>query len=168
MGERRAEVGHHSFTRGDGSPRNGSEPNDDRRTAEPEAAPLATPAPRPRLLCLEQTRAGQQIMRGAFEGAGYRVSFADTADQLPELAGRVDPNVIVLELNPKGGRGDDVCRLLKRKAVKLTPIVLVAGIPESELARRARAAGADRYYCKIRGVSGLVELVDDLASEILF
>jgi CheY-like chemotaxis protein len=168
MGERRAELGNYTFTRRGGGPRSSSEPNRDRRAAQPESTHLTTAPPRPHLLCLEQTRAGQQIMRGAFEGAGYRVTFADTAHDLPELVQRVDPNVIVLELNLKVGRGDDVCRLLKRNAVKLVPIVLVAGIPESELARRARAAGADRHYCKSRGVSGLVELVDELASEILF
>jgi CheY-like chemotaxis protein len=168
MSERRAEVVRYCPTHDREGRPSASGARGESAVPASDTAHAEQPARRPRLLCLEQTRAGQQIMQGAFEAAGYEVAFAETAHDLPALVESLAPHVILLEMNLKVGRGDEVCRHLKRKAVKLIPIVLVAGIPEEELMRRARAAGADRHYCKSRGVRGLVDLVDDLTSEILF
>lgn len=123
---------------------------------------------KPRLLFLEQTRALQGIMRKAFLEAGYDVAMASTLSELEALIDRFDPNVILVEVNLRAGKGDDICRHIKERAVRLTPVVLVSGIPEAELKQRAQDAGADRYYCKSRGLAELVELVDELTSEIVF
>jgi CheY-like chemotaxis protein len=123
---------------------------------------------KPRLLFLEQTRALQGIMRKAFIDAGYDVAMASTLTELETLIERFEPNVILVEVNLRAGKGDDICRHIKERALRLTPVVLVSGIPEAELKQRAQDAGADRYYCKSRGLAELVELVDELTSEIVF
>jgi hypothetical protein len=44
----------------------------------------------------------------------------------------------------------------------------MSGVPESELMRRAMQAGADRFHCKSRGLSELIDLIEEIAEEIVF
>lgn len=119
-------------------------------------------------MVIEPSRALRDIMTHAFGSDGYVVRAAGSLAEAERLIGAFGPHVVVSELTLPDGTGDSVCRHLKANPMRLIPVVLVSGIPEVELARRAQRAGADRYHCKSRGLSELTELVEELTSEILF
>jgi CheY-like chemotaxis protein len=132
---------------------------DDRVTERP---------PRTRVLLIEPSPALREITSRAFEREGYEVAAAAGLADAESLLRAFDPHVVITELSLPDGSGDAVCLRLKSHPTRMVPVVLVSGMAEIELARRARRVGADRHHCKSRGMGELTALVGALASEILF
>lgn len=121
-----------------------------------------------RVLVIEPVPVLRTIMTRALAARGYSVTAVGTLADMQRLLASFDPHLIVSELLLPDGAGDAACKRLKARPDKLRPVVLISGLPEHELARRAALVSADRYHCKSRGLSELVELVDEMASEIVF
>jgi CheY-like chemotaxis protein len=121
-----------------------------------------------RVLVVEPVPVLRTIMTRALAARGYSVTAVGTLNEMLRLLTTFDPHVIVSELVLPDGAGDVACKRLKARPDKLRPVVLISGLPENELARRAMHVSADRYHCKSRGLSELVELVDEMTSEIVF
>lgn len=129
-------------------------------------------APRPvtgaRVLVVEPVPVLRTIITRAFAERGYSVTAVATLEDMRRLLPSFDPHVVVSELTLSDGSGDNACRRLKSSGNKLRPVVLMSGVPEAELMRRAMHAGADRFHCKSRGLSELIDLVEEITAEIVF
>jgi DNA-binding response OmpR family regulator len=136
-------------------------------TERPASGEVRT-AERLRILVLEPTAVLRNIMGHALSVQGYEVRAVDRLDGLEQRIASFDPHLLVCEAALQDGSGERVCELLQRHGGKLVPVILMSGIPEPELEARAKAAGADRHFCKARGLSRLLDLIDELTSEIVY
>jgi len=121
-----------------------------------------------RVLIVEPVAVLRTILTRAFAQRGHSVAAVGTASELRRLLPTFDPHVVICELSLPDGLGDVVCKRLKEGANRLLPVVLMSGLPEAELNRRAIQAGVDRSHCKARGLSELIDRVEELTSEIVF
>ncbi len=121
-----------------------------------------------RVLVVEPVPVLRTIITRAFADRGHSVTAVATLEDMRRLLPSFDPHVIVCELTLPDGSGDNACRRLKVSGNKLRPVILMSGVPESELMRRAMQAGADRFHCKSRGLSELIDLIEEIAEEIVF
>jgi CheY-like chemotaxis protein len=121
-----------------------------------------------RVLVVEPVPVLRTIITRAFADRGHSVTAVATLEDMRRLLPSFDPHVIVCELTLPDGAGDNACRRLKVAGNKLRPVVLMSGVPENELMRRAMQAGADRFHCKSRGLSELIDVIEEIAEEIVF
>ena len=131
-------------------------PADDGRASAPEemaavpAEPVnGRPVARvsPLVLVVEDDPANARLLRFHLENAGYQVAEATREQQALEMAGRLLPQLVLLDLIlPDGEDGLRVLRELKRsEATKQTPVVVVSVLQET---RRARELGAEECFVK--------------------
>ena len=133
------------------------------------SSPRARPAnDRIRVLVVEPAPVLRHIITHALSVQGYAVATSPGRNHLGEVLASFDPHIVITELHLSDGSGEDVCREVRRRPHKLVPVVLMSSAPEGELERRGQAAAADRCFRKTRGLSSLLELIDDLTAEILF
>lgn len=74
------------------------------------------------------------------------------------------PSLVLLDINMPQVYGDDVAQFLKEEWDVKAPIYLFSDLPEPELERRCRHAGADGYICKSWGLKALVEKVREIVA----
>jgi len=145
-----------------------------REEALRESGPQRRPSQSPkavvgaRVLVVEPVPVLRTIITRAFADRGHSVTAVATLEDMRRLLPSFDPHVVVCELTLPDGSGDNACRRLKASGNKLRPVVLMSGVPENELMRRAMQAGADRFHCKARGLSELIDLIEEVAEEIVF
>lgn len=133
------------------------------------SVPRSRPAnDRIRVLVVEPAPVLRHIITHALSVQGYAVATSPGRGDLAAVLAAFDPHIVVTELHLSDGSGEDVCREVRRRTHKLVPVVLMSSTPEGELERRGQAAAADRCFRKTRGLSSLLELVDELTAEILF
>ena len=100
---------------------------------------------------------------------GYAVEGCGDLPSFEAALASLDPDLVVADVVLEGITGDEVCRRLKdRMSGRLLPIVLISSLPEWELKQRAKRAGADAYFRKQDGLPKLVQLIEELLSEIIF
>ena len=75
------------------------------------------------------------------------VGTATKSDEAVELAGREEPNVVLMDLTMPGTDAADTARRL-REAWPRVRLVILSGTDEDELKRTARATGADAWLSK--------------------
>ena len=146
-------------------------PADDRRAvgsppavkAEPAEKKNGTPlaADKPLVLVVEDDPANARLLRFHLEGAGYAVSEATREAEALELARRLRPKLVLLDLIlPQGEDGLRVLRELKKDdATKAAPVVVVSVVQET---RRARELGAAECFVKPIDAAQLLEVVKRL------
>jgi CheY-like chemotaxis protein len=127
-------------------------PADERLAAAPTAAaplPQAPPsgAERPLVLVVEDDPANARLLRFHLEGAGYAVTEATREHEALELARRLHPQLVFLDLIlPDGEDGLNVLRELKKqKETAAAPVIVVSVVQET---RRARELGAAECFVK--------------------
>ena len=121
-----------------------------------------------RVLVLEPAAVLRNILAHALAVQGYEVRTAERLAGLEQRVASFDPHLVVCETALCDGIGEQVCRLMQAQGGKLVPVILMSGMPEAELEARAKAAGADRCFCKARGLSQLLDLVEELTSAIVY
>jgi DNA-binding response OmpR family regulator len=90
----------------------------------------------PLILVIDDSPTIRKMVECHLSQAGYRVALAPDADQGVEAAGRLGPNLILLDHQLPGTTGDDVCRrLLASDATARIPVVI-----SSAMRNRAFAA----------------------------
>jgi DNA-binding response OmpR family regulator len=123
---------------------------------------------RMRVLVVEPAAVLRNIMLHALSVQGYDVRAAAGVAGLAQRLAAFDPHLLVSETALLDGTGAQVCNLARSHGRKRVPVILMSGLPEPELEVRARAAGADGHFCKARGLSRLLDLVEELTSEIVY
>jgi two-component system response regulator MprA len=125
-------------------------------------------ADRLRVLVVEPAAVLRNIMAHALTVQGYEVRAVEGLAGLEPCIAVFEPHLVVTEVSLADGSGAEVCRLLQAQGGRLVPVILMSGMPEAELQARARQAGADRSFCKARGLSQLLDLVEELTGEIVY
>ncbi len=68
-----------------------------------------------RILLVDDSQTNLLILTSTLEGLGYSVSEASSGEQALELAGKVKPALVLLDvMMPPGMDGFEVCRRLKQ------------------------------------------------------
>ena len=127
-----------------------------------EPGPTARPIDgRPKILVLDDSALILSLVCAALEEAGFAALAAVDLDAVEAHLLRGQPDLVLLDVQMPGAAGDDVGKVLRGVCQLEAPILLLSGLPESELARRARDAGLDGYICKDAGLEHLVARVRD-------
>ena len=147
-------------------------PADERRAAEAPPLPAVRSEPEPKngasltpgkplVLVVEDDPANARLLRFHLEGAGYAVAEATREHEALELARRLKPQLVLLDLIlPQGEDGLRVLRELKRdERTKGVPVVVVSVVQET---RRARELGAAECFVKPIDATRLLEVVQRL------
>jgi DNA-binding response OmpR family regulator len=98
------------------------------------------------VLIVEDDRAMAELVRTYLEHEGYQVQTADTGDEAVEIAQRVRPNLVLLDLMLPFRSGFDVCRALRSRTD--VPIIMVTARRAEADRLRGFAEGADDYIIK--------------------
>jgi two-component system response regulator ResD len=98
------------------------------------------------VLLIEDDRRLADIVRTYLEHAGYQVVLAETGEEGMELAQRVRPHLVLLDLMLPLRSGWEVCRVLRTQAD--VPIIMVTARRDEEDRLRGFAEGADDYVVK--------------------
>ncbi len=97
------------------------------------------------------------VTRFALEAAGFEVAAAEDLATFDRLRTAFSPDLILIDVQMPEAFGDDVVSTLRGLHGVRVPILLVSGLQEEELARRARAAEASGYVLKEAGMTALVD-----------
>jgi two-component system phosphate regulon response regulator PhoB len=130
------------------------------------AAMFAQPADRPpggelpAILIVEDDPELRELLRLTLARSRYRLVEAVNGEQGLELARRLRPRLILLDVQLPGMDGLEVCRRLKADAelAEARVLMLTAAASEQDRARGA-AAGADGYMTKPFGPLALLERI---------
>jgi two-component system response regulator RegX3 len=116
-------------------------------TTEPSAANISRmEVRRRRLLLVEDERRITAPLVSALESEGFETHVAETAAQSLELAGRVRPDLVLLDLMLPDGSGFDVCRQLR--ADSEVPIIMLTARGDEADRVIGLELGADDYIVK--------------------
>lgn len=122
-----------------------------------------------RILVLDDHHGARDRLVLELRNQGYVVEGASDLAVFERMHETLQPDVIIADVVLSGATGDEICRQLKaRMTERLIPIVLISGLPEAELKLRAERAGADAYFRKQDGLPKLIQMLEDLLSEIVF
>lgn len=122
-----------------------------------------------RILVLDDHQGARDRLVLELRNQGYVVEGASDLTTFERLYENLQPDVIIADVVLSGATGDEICRQLKaRMTDRMIPIVLISGLPEAELRQRAERAGADAYFRKQDGLPKLIQMLEELLSEIVF
>ncbi len=107
---------------------------------------MAEPLPPKKILFVEDEAAIYEPFSKALRRNGYEPVVAQTASEALKLADRIDPDLVLLDLNLPDGDGSDVCRAL-RKSSEVPIVMLTARGTEMDRVVGLEL-GADDYVVK--------------------
>lgn len=116
-----------------------------------------------RVLVIEDNIDGARSLAQMLRLAGHHAEYAINGYVAVDMARKLKPDVIFLDIGLPGMNGYDVCRLLKREAgLETTMIVAVTGYGTEEDRERAQAAGCHMHIVKPADPHKLLQIVDEL------
>ncbi|WP_428155872.1 ATP-binding response regulator [Desulfococcus sp.] len=81
----------------------------------------------PMILIVDDLLENIQLLTCILHREGYRISFATSGVGLPEIAGDLRPDLILLDIEMPGIKGYEVCRRLKRgKETREIPVIFIS------------------------------------------
>lgn len=102
--------------------------------------------------------------------AGYRVVLAESGFGLSARVKENSPDLLLLDVNMPGLRGDAALSGLQRSGHRFetrdVPVVFHSGMPPAQLDRLARRHGAVGYLHKPAGREQLLELVESVLDQV--
>ncbi|HEY7631632.1 MAG TPA: response regulator transcription factor [Thermoleophilaceae bacterium] len=101
---------------------------------------------RPRILFVEDERSISEPFSHALEREGFEPVVAKTAAEALQLADRIDPALVLLDLMLPDGDGRDVCRELRRRSDR--PIIMLTARGTETDRIVGLELGADDYVVK--------------------
>lgn len=119
---------------------------------------------RMKLLIADDDKTFCHLLAAEMGSKGWRVTIAADAMQTIMYALRVQPNVIVLDIQMPGGTG--ITALKKLKASTKTagiPVLVVSGSTDPTMESTLAQAGAARYIAKPVDVESLRTVIEELA-----
>lgn len=100
------------------------------------------------ILVIDDDLTQSEILLHRFSSQGYRVSLAHSCDAGIDVALADHPDLILLDIGLPDGDGLEVCsRLSDGERTSDIPVIIVSGMDQPDVVRRARAAGC-RYYVR--------------------
>jgi len=117
------------------------------------------------VLLVEDTEDNRQMMRRLLELSGYRVVEATNGKEAVEVASRVRPHIILMDLSLPLVDGLAATRRIRvLPGLDKVPIVAVSAHDTADFHSEALAAGCDAYITKPIDYSELEEVVGRLLS----
>ena len=117
------------------------------------------------VLLVEDTEDNRQMMRRLLELSGYRVVEATNGKEAVEVASRVRPQIILMDLSLPLVDGLAATRSIRvLPGLDKVPIVAVSAHDSADFHSEALAAGCDAYITKPIDYSELEEVVGRLLS----
>ena len=105
----------------------------------------------------------RDLVRGALAGNGYTIVEARDGDESLELARKLRPDLVVLDLVMPGRSGHEVLFELRRDPLlSETPVIVCTATRKTMNDRLAIELGADRYLEKPFSPGRLAETVTEL------
>jgi two-component system response regulator RegX3 len=101
---------------------------------------------RPRILFVEDERSISEPFSHALEREGFEAVVAQTASEALQLADRIDPDLVLLDLMLPDGDGRAVCRELRRRSDR--PIIMLTARGTETDRIVGLELGADDYVVK--------------------
>jgi signal transduction histidine kinase len=102
-----------------------------------------------RILVVDDQESNRQLLRDLLEHDGHQVLEAADGITALDMAARIDPDVILLDVSMPGLDGFEVCRRLRASAgTQATPILLVTALDQREHRLQGVSAGANDYLVK--------------------
>jgi CheY-like chemotaxis protein len=92
---------------------------------------------------------------------GYDVRTCHMWPSVANVIREHQPDLVLLDYNMPGLRGDEICTILKRQTLGSTKIVLFSSEPESDLVRIVGECGADGYIKKNRPPAVLLKEISE-------
>ena len=134
-----------------------------------------------KILVVDDDLAARELLRELLTAQGFSVFTARDGQAAVELFPLFQPDLILLDVQMPDLNGFEVCRELKHKPhTRLTPVVLVTGLSETEDRIQGLEAGADDFLTKpvdrsellsrVRSLIKLKQYTDELdrAEAVLF
>ena len=119
------------------------------------------------ILIVEDEPGFRLIYRGVLENAGYQVSEAADGKEGLQMAKKLKPDLILLDLVLPKLSGYDVLKKIRAtKSIKNTPVIIFSVLGEEEDIKKGFELGANDY--RIKGDSspmGIIDKVRDLLSK---
>jgi CheY-like chemotaxis protein len=114
------------------------------------------------LLC-DDEEVLRQLVRATLDNGEYSIVEATDGDESLELARRLRPDVIVLDMMMPGRSGLEVLQQLRGDPnLGSTPVIMLTARARQADREAAAAAGADRYLAKPFSPLELISLVEEL------
>jgi two-component system, OmpR family, KDP operon response regulator KdpE len=101
---------------------------------------------RARILVVDDNPRYVRLIRINLEASGYTVLSAANGDEAIELAARVNPDLILLDINMPGKDGFDACQQIRQ--FSSVPIIMLTAFTQVESIVKGLDAGADDYITK--------------------
>ncbi len=117
------------------------------------------------VLLVEDTEDNRQMMRRLLELSGYKVVEATNGKEAVEVASRLRPQIILMDLSLPYLDGLAATRRIRTlPGLEKIPIVAVSAHDTADFHNEALAAGCDAYVTKPIDYLELEEVVDQLLS----
>jgi two-component system, OmpR family, phosphate regulon response regulator PhoB len=114
------------------------------------------------LLC-DDEEVLRQLVRATLDNGEYSIVEATDGDESLELARRLRPDLIVLDMMMPGRSGLEVLQELRGDPnLGSTPVIMLTARARQADREAAAAAGADRYLAKPFSPLELISLVEEL------
>lgn len=121
---------------------------------------------RGRVLLVDDEPLILQMTSSVLETAGFETHTCHMWAGVAHTVRTHEPDLVLLDYNMPGLRGDDICMILKRSAVGTDmKVVLFSAEDEADLVRITASCGADGYIRKNTPATELVRLVGERISE---
>jgi DNA-binding response OmpR family regulator len=130
-----------------------------------EPVPVPPPAPRKKVLVVDDSPMMLELARDALDAAGYQPLATSDLAEMGRLLERERPNLILLDVQMPEAYGDDVANVLRGLRNVTVPVLLFSILDETELAERAKAAEVDGYIHKGAGLNEMVRRVRALLGD---
>ena len=120
-----------------------------------------------RILIIEDNVAFRKILKIRLESNRYEVFTAEDGLEGLNIARRIKPDLIILDLMLPGMNGHKVCRLLKFDVqYRHIPIIILTSRDMDEDERLARESRADAFIVKITEPHIILEIIQDLLEDV--
>lgn len=96
------------------------------------------------ILLVDDVELFLELERTFFHREGFDLLMAINSQEIMQLVLKQKPDLIFMDMNVSGSRGDDICRWIKQdKELQLIPVIMVVDSGDSESEALCRQAGCD-------------------------
>jgi CheY-like chemotaxis protein len=126
---------------------------------QPEAAKIDR---RTTILIVEDDNALATVLEMSLDRQGFSTLTANSGARALELCRTERPAAVLLDLQLPDADGLDICReLTDDPAIGSIPVIIISGIEDPDVLRKARAAGCQYYLRKPYDPNALLTLIRD-------